>query len=206
MDRILLWVIIAGLLALIMILLWPKQPPIQPIDPTLEGADGTWTLSLDALSKQLQASTRPLIEYPGAATTQSLDAPQGLEKPSSKVSRRPLIEYPNSVLTVILAQPSYSPAVALRPLVERASSGTVFTLQLPTDADLSQVQPRPLVEYADGGWALTLSVPTELLQRKYAVPPSGFGRSQGDSVAAAEWVFLLCEPLPSSSLQKILMW
>lgn len=167
MDRILLWVIIAGLLAVIVILLWPKQPPVKPMmfDPRLEGANGAWTLNLDTLSKQLQTSTRPLIEYPGAATTQFLDAPQELEKLTSKVSRRPLIEYSNSVLTVILAQPSYSPAVALRPLVERVSSGTVFTLKLPTDADLSQVQPRSLIEFANGGWSVSLSPPVELLKK-----------------------------------------
>jgi hypothetical protein len=147
-----------------------------------------------------------LIEYPNTASTRALiRVPSELEEQASTTTPRPLIEHSNNALSIGLEEPEVRPVTLPRPLIEYANSGATFALEPLTGVDLSQVQPRPLVEYADGGWALTLSAPTELLQRKYAVPPSGFGRSQGDSVAA-EWVFLLCEPLPSSSLQKILMW
>lgn len=149
-------------IVVIIILLWPKQPP----ELVIEGADGTWNLSLSPMPKSLTATPRPLIEYPNAASTRSLSkAPSELEQAASKVLPRPLIEYSNNVLSSALEGPPESFVADPRPLIEYSNSAAVFALEQLADIDFSHVQPRPLVEFADGGWTLSLNAPLELLQK-----------------------------------------
>lgn len=163
MDRNTLFLILAGLAVVIIILLWPKQPPPEPI--VVEGEYGQWEVSLSPVPKLPIATSRPLIEYPNAALTHTLTkAPSELEEQASKAVPRPLIEYSNSALSIGLEEPEVQPVTLPRPLVEYAHSGVTLSLEPLTSVDLSQVQPRPLVEYADGAWTMSLSLPVGLLQ------------------------------------------
>jgi hypothetical protein len=162
LNRNILLLIIAGIVAAIVILLWPKLPSLEPV---VEREDEGLKLSLSPMPKPPTATPRPFIEYPNTTSTYPLTkAPSELEEQASAVLPHPLIEYSDSTLSGVLeALPS--PLAALpRPLVEYANSGSVFVLGQPTGADFSQVQPHPLVEYADAGWIKGLSPPLGLLK------------------------------------------
>ena len=162
MDRNILLLIIAGIVAVIVILLWPKPPSLEPV---VEGEDGEWKLSLSPMPKPPMATPRPLIEYPNTASTHSLiKAPSELEEQASEVLPRPLIEYSDSALSSVLEALLSPPLAPPRPLVEYANSGNVFALEQPTGADFNQVQPHPLVEYANAGWIKGLNPPLGLLK------------------------------------------
>jgi len=170
---------------------WPCQPAREPI---VEGADAVWKpdLGLSPMPIKLKAISRPLIEYPDAASTRSLIESMELERGAMALPRpliehsnsainfalegpqtspivlpKPLVEYPDSALAVALEELKTTPTTLPRPLVEYAGGAIVFALEQPPQGLISsatQAEPRPLVEYADTGWSGGLSPPSGLLK------------------------------------------